>query len=336
MSSNPSIPSDQNAVSPSSYQLPPAPPKSHGRRNILIVVGVILIVLLTAAGLYFFTPIGTALQELLFPRAIPQELHAAAFISDSLNGNSILYRFGPPGMTAENAGAVLVSATESKNGFARITRSADGTFKVYLDGQVVLQDTIQRLGIDRAPDGKSLVFAVASSTEPFISPVQAPTLSLDRKSWNVFLYIPSTHTALKLGAGVSPFFLDNTHVVWMAPAGLAIVDLASGTSKILVPDITGRASAAALVSPNHTIFAWYESGSKTLVPYKVSTTNAVALPKTIVPSVRWVTLGNDSFYELAASARDTQILKQAFGAGSVVVGHVPPAPTIQRLLLGSI
>ncbi|MDB5266139.1 MAG: hypothetical protein JWM39_852 [Parcubacteria group bacterium] len=333
------MPADQSTVSPPSYQLPPVPPAPphRGRTITLIVVGALIVLLAIVAGLYYFTPLGTQLMTMFVPTSIPTELKSASFLSDTPTGNTIVYQGTDSIKTPKDAGTVIVSAVENASGGARITRSADGTFKVLLDNTVVIQDTKQRIGIDRSPDGKSVVFAQASSTIPFIPPAISPTLHIDRKGWNVLVYVPASHTTINLGTGVSPFFIDTTHVAWLAPAGLAVADLSTGQSKILVPDTTGRASAATLVSPDHSVFAWYQGATKTMMPYKVTATAAMALPKTLIPdSLRWVALGNDSFYELQPVASETEILKQPFGASATVVGRLPLSAAITRLWLGSI
>jgi hypothetical protein len=330
---------DQNTVSPASYQLPPVAPVSHQGRNIaLISIGVVIALVAIGAAVFFFTPLGTSLQERFIGTQIPQELRAAAFVSDQPTGVSIIYHFQAYGKAAtEDAGAALVSAVQDARGSARITRVANGTFMMYLDGKVIQQDTHARIGIDRAPDGKSVVYAQASSTMPFLPPAAGPTLNISRTGWNVIVFTPSTGPSIHLGAGVSPFFIDQTHVAWLAPAGLAVIDLSTQQTKILVPDVAGRGSEAMLVSPDHSVFAWYEGKSKTLMPYKVTPTTATALPKTLVPdSLRWVALGNDSLYELDRTESNTQILKQAFGAKALLIGHFTASTNITRLWLGSI
>ncbi len=339
MPPTPPVPPDHTVVTAPSYQLPAAAPVSHTRRNIaLIVIGVLVILLAAAAAIFFFTPIGTSLQTRLIANLIPQELRAAAFISDQPTGVSIVYHFtGTGSYTSEDAGAALISAVQNVNGSARITRVNDGTYMVYLDGKVIQQDAHQRIGIDRSPDGKSVVYAQASSTVPFVSPAAGVTIPVNRMQWNATVFTPSTNTAITLGTGVSPFFVDQTHVIWLAPAGLAVIDLATLQTKILVPELKGRASAATLLSPDHTIFAWYEGTTKTLVPYKVTAATATPLAKTEVPeSLRWVTLGNDALYELDRTESNTQILTQPFGAKALLIGHVSNTLNMSRLWIGSI
>ncbi|MDB5195391.1 MAG: hypothetical protein JWO84_575 [Parcubacteria group bacterium] len=330
-------PPDQSVVSLPSYQLP-GTPKARPHRTGLIIVTVIVVLLLLATGLYFFTPYGKELQARLMPASIPPELQSASFLSDVGPANTMMYRFPKTGKTREDAGAVVISATQSTKGSARITRAADGTFTVSLDGKAVQQDKTPRVGIDRAPDGASIVFAVASSTsQTFTSPADVPTLPLIRKNWSIVMYVPSTHTTIRLGTGASPFFIDQTHVAWLAPVGLAVIDLTTKKSTVLVPDMNGRISSETLVSPDHSIVAWYAGvDAKTLVPYKVTATSAYALATTTLTTSHSIILGNDSFYEIGASSGATQILKQPFGASASVVGSIPLALKISRILFGSL
>lgn len=236
-----------------------------------------------------------------------------------------------------DAGGVLISAAQNGKGTARITRSADGTFVVSMDTITVLQDKTPRTNIDVAPDGRSIVFAVASSTSATIPSASASSLPISRTAWNVVLYLPATHSTIMLGAGVSPFFVDQSHIAWIAPAGLALADLMTGTSAVLVPDTTGHVSSQMLVSPDHTIVAWYAPGAGMLLPYKVSASGATALTKTTLPSPsRSVTLGNDSFYILRTAGTETEILKQAFGQQAVHAGDIPSSLDIRRLVLGTL
>lgn len=319
-------------------QVPPYKfPASPRRRTGLVFTVVIVALLAIALAAYFFTPLGNQLKAMITPTAIPQELRGAAFLSDMASGSTSIYRFPASGKSMADAGGLLLSAAQNGKNSASITRSADGMFKVSVDGAVVLQDSEPRVGIDVAPDGKSIAFGMASDTMAFAPASVTPLLPLDRTRWNAVVYMPATHKTIVLGKGVSPFFLDATHVAWLAPAGLAVSDLTNGTSKVLVSDLTGRVPFAPLVSPDHTIVAWYASGGfKTLQVYKVTATAAQALPKTTLPfNVSSVALGNDTFYELRTSGAPTDILEQPFGGSAAVAGHILASLKVSRLLLTS-
>jgi hypothetical protein len=166
---------------------------------------------------------------------------------------------------------------------------------------------------------------------------------LSHRGWNVVLYIPATHKSITLGAGASPLFIDTTHVAWIAPTGLAVIDLSTGNTTILVKNLTIKVLSTVLVSPDHTIVAWYDPSSKNLMEYKVTASTATALPATPVPAgsltgmkpIHSLSLGNDSVYMLRLSPTGTEILKATFGQQATKVGSLPSSLGIGRLVIGS-
>lgn len=311
---------------------------THVLRVILLAVIVVAVAAVSYLILVLRMPLPGFVGEYLAGLSLPQELRSATLVAAGGNGKSVLYRADTVGFHSEELDASVVSATEDATGSARIDHTEEGTFRVLLDDAVVIQDQYPRIGITRATGGNRIAFAQAVDTQAFISPAEAPMLFLDRKRWEVVVYEPATRTTSTLGQGVSPVFVDDTHVVWLAPAGLAIADLVSGETRVLVPDAEGRVPATALVSPDHSLIAWYAPASKNLVLYKISASGAEALPALDVPTpVRSISLGNDVLYIVRSVGLGTEILKQSIESGEVTnLMRLPTSMRIQRLLFGSI
>lgn len=311
---------------------------THVLRLILLAAVVVAVAALSYLILVLRMPLPGFIGEYLAGASLPAELRSATLIAARGADRNVLYRAEAAGFDTETLDAAVVSATVDAAGSARIDRTPEGTFRVLLDDAVVIQDQYPRVGITRAATGNRIAYAQAVDTQAFISPAEAPQLFLDRKRWEVVVYEPATRTTSTLGQGVSPVFVDDTHVVWLAPAGLAIADLVTGETRVLVSDTEGRVPAAALVSPDHSLIAWYASASKSLVLYRISASGAEALPVVDLPSpVRSVALGNDALYIVRSIGLGTEILKQPLAGGELTnLVRLPVSMRVQRLLFGNI
>ena len=304
-----------------------------------MLIAAIVAVLTTAfLILVMRMPLPGILGEYLAGVTLPQELRSAVLISDREDGTSVLYHARIGGLNKESLDAGLISASLSNEQEARIERAPDGTFKVSVNETTIIQDAYPRVGVSVSPSGTRVAFAQAIDTQAFVSPAQAPALALDRKRWEVVVYEPSTRTTSTLGTGVLPVFIDDTHVVWLAPAGIAVADLVNGQTQVLLSDTTGRAASVSLVSPDRTLVAWYAPKDQQLTLYRMSAGEAVALPPVSVPSpVRSLALTNDAVYIIRSVGFGTEILKQPIAGGEAVsVVRLPSSMRIQRLLFGSI
>jgi hypothetical protein len=269
-----------------------------------IWLAVIAVVLIAAAVAYLFTPMGSYIGGYFAQGPIPQELKGAILFADRTPNKTTTYLFGKDLKNpAEELDSVIVSETVDSTGSSRITRSADGTFKVFLEGKLISHDFLPRIGISRSPDGNLIAFAQATATPEFISPAQAPLSPIDSKRWEIIVYKASTNTIINLGVGVSPFFVDQTHVAWIAPAGLAIADLSSKNITVLVKNLNIHPLSVSLVSPDHSSIAWYDAHLKVLTAYKITATTATLLPLTTLAngsstasSLHSLSLGNDGVY----------------------------------------
>ncbi|KND49777.1 MAG: hypothetical protein AB203_01670 [Parcubacteria bacterium C7867-008] len=333
------MPDQSDGVGPTHFSslTPPLAQEPSHKNRYLIIIGAVVLILVLVAAAFIFTPLKGYIGALLGQIKIPTELKGATFIADSDQTKTTLYSFDKAIRETEALEGVLVSAEKTAAGEARITRSGGGNFSVSLDEKVLFKDSFPRIGISRSPDGTRVVFAQSLEISSFISPAEGALLPLDRKRWEIIMYEPASRSTINLGKGVSPFFIDQTHVAWIAPAGLAVMDLTTGVTKVLVPDVGGRVIATALVSPDHSVIAWYGKGSKTLLAYKVNTDSAEPLPPTAISgSMRSLALGNDGFFIISIAHGYAELFKQPFGQESASVGRLPGNLGIGRVLLGSI
>ncbi|MEK7549410.1 MAG: hypothetical protein AAB519_00280 [Patescibacteria group bacterium] len=300
-------------------------------KKYLVILGVATLFFGASLWLYKTNYLSLLLSFTRF--SLPSELQGATFISDQ-GAQTIAYPFL---RRAEAVPGKLISATNYESGSASIIKR-DATFSVMLDGNTVLEDTRPRLNITRSSTGSRIAYAEAEDPSVFVSPADAPLLANDRSQWKVVVYEPLTRTSFVLGNGVAPFFVDDTHVAWMAPAGLAIADLTTGTSKVLVPDIQGRTPTSSLVSPDHSIIGWYSDDAQAIELYRVSVDTAE--PVSVIPlspKVISVTLSNDALYSISLQSSQSVVMKQSFtDASPHTIMKLPLGLYVKRLLLGSI
>ncbi|KND48241.1 MAG: hypothetical protein AB199_04405 [Parcubacteria bacterium C7867-004] len=300
-----------------------------------VAFGIVLIIAL-AIGLYVFTPAGGPIRLQIFEAGRTEASQKITFVSDREIGKTTLYRYDGTAKETEVVESSIVSTVERENGAARIMQR-DGIFQVVVDGTVVIEDQTPRIGIDRSPDGTRIVFAKAIDASSFVSPAESFQSSVDRRSWEVIVYEPATKSTITLGTGASPFFVDDTHIALMTLEGLAIRDLESEEMRIVIQDERGRVSAVTLVSPDHSVFAWYAAGSKTLRTYKVTAGGATLFSETEVPGkIRSLSLGDDALYLLQGNGWGVDVLKQPFGEKAERIGSLPSQMGVSRILLGSL
>jgi hypothetical protein len=320
------------------YQAPDLHRSTHTLRFVLLCVIIVALLVVSYLILAMKMPLPGFIGERLAGLSFPKDLNAVTLISDRGVEGSVEYTHNGSAFTPKALGVSLLSATKDASGSAHIVQVTDGAYKVFIDDAVVIQDGHPRIGIARSPSGMRIAFAQALDTSTFVSPADAPILFLDRDRWHVIVYEPSTKTFTTLGKGVTPFFVDETHIAWIAPTGLAMADLVSGETSLLVADIDGRVPALSLVSPDRSLVAWYAAASKDLVLYRVTASGAEPLPSVVLPTpLRSIALGNDAVYLVRSILTGTEILKQPLQGGEAEsVVRVPASMRISRLLFGNI
>ncbi len=304
------------------------------RRLLFILLGVVLVTILVWMLAWFYPPARTSILLWAVRGTVPEELTSVVFVAESTEG-SLLY----PGLSRqEKLPGTLVSATKDELGSAQILRTGSGKFQVVVDGTTVVEDTKPRMGIARSPSGMRVAYAEAIEPSAFLSPASAPILSADRKSWRVVVYEPETRSSFVLGLGGAPVFLDDTHIVWMAPAGLAIADLQTAKTTLLLPETEAHIPLSTLRSPDGKTIGWYAKGGQQVTLYRlgddtVSPLQTIALPKGIVSA----TLGDGALYSIRIRPWMTSVLTQPIAGGEPeTVMTIPNPLRIQRLLIGNL
>jgi hypothetical protein len=296
-------------------------------------------VLLIAAGIYFFTPIGQKANDTLNILTMPSELKDATFISDKPNG-ATSYRISGLSFVSESIPGILVSAEKSSARTAQILENPKGTYMLSVNGKAVYSTTTPLMGVTLTPDGsRAIVAAQLSGKEGIPAPVYFISPGTHPYLWTDFLlHLDGNGGPLAIGNGTSPIYLDATHILRIAPVGLVSVDMGNGAVAILVPQPVPVTISAVLVSANRSHMAVFDPKSRSIMVYKVTPQNAGLVATMKAPSpVTSYFLGNDALYILQNDGKTTDIAKETFGAATAtIVARLPQSMDITRVLIGSL
>ena len=139
------------------------------------------------------------------------------------------------------------------------------------------------------------------------------------EKWRVVVIDAESKKQIVLGEGFSPFFTDDTHVLWFSPAGVMLTDITMNTSELL--DTTPSTSILPLpgpvVSPDGTHIAWVNKDAAISV-YRITDTKLeLIVSYTEGNKSPFIALGNDALYSFVPSKGGTEIYRSAFESGAL-------------------
>lgn len=296
----------------------------------LIVAGILAVLVIAAAFIAREQIVSVVSMYML-----PAELKQGTFVSFSEEGAQT-YEIHGIGYAAA-ASYAGVTALESARG-ASLTLQEQGTSIAY-NGVVVPLTPGLKTDIALAPSGEVFAFALLDTTAS--STPETTHMPRDPREWNLHVFYPKTNTTILLGEGVSPVFLDDTHMVWQTSLGIFHADLTSGDITLLLPGTTKAVHARLLVSPDRAHIARVtpsDSGTSRVSIYSFA--NSQLTPITDIVSKNPVlsyVLGNEALYSLELGMKHVELYTHSLTSTSKTrhLLTIPGSFAISRMLLAT-
>lgn len=315
-------------TNPIVHELPPQRPS----RVPYLIGG--LAVLVVGAGVSFFgfifKPTAYPMQEWIALRLVSEEIQHTTFLADSSEGTARAF-MNNHAFNAQSIGDTLISL-DGRTTHAEIVLRPTGSYDIVVDGKQVLGSRTPKAGVSRSVDGTYVAFAHASTTA-----TSTAQTTVDPATWSVSLLDVRTGAVRDIGTGVSPLFVDASHLVRITAQGIVKYDLSNGTDSFMVQEPFGAASNTSLSSPDRSLLAWRDSTRNTITVYRVAegTADSVAtIP--IAADVVAYAIGNTAVYTLRPAKTGMQVWQQSFGKGAHKVLTLPPSLKVTRMVTGSI
>lgn len=177
----------------------------------------------------------------------------------------------------------------------------------------------------RAPSGTYSVFAEQKSNGSSTLNVAEPM------QWEVWLQHTRSADRVSLGTGYAPFVLDDTHVAWFAPDGIAVHGFVNGTTTLAYRMPIAQMGSAIQFSPDRRHVAWTDA-SKRVTHLGAVTAETYRETGTISDALASPVLANDALYDVRQSLRGAQLWRYPLSGGKAILIETFP-PSFQ---LGSI
>ena len=268
---------------------------------------------------------------------MPSGLKSATFISTTRT-TTTLYRLSGFSFTSETLPGTLISADERAPNSAQIILDAEGKYTLYLNGKSMYATTSSLAGVSVSPDGNSIAFAHSKTAlVPREMPQLIPMTWFDSRMWQVTSLSLKTGVYTSIGTGSAPLFIDDTHLLRVAPGAILVTDVTTNQQSAVSPGVFYRAPVSVLQSPDRTLIGWENNPVKTISIYKTSA-RGVELVATMPYSGSGVyALGNDGLYIAHASPFGGGVWKQGFTDKKPhKVGFLSSAYFITRIATGSL
>ncbi|MBY0294306.1 hypothetical protein K2Q08_03170, partial [Patescibacteria group bacterium] len=289
------------------------------------------------AALLAFPSISNNVRTRMSAHTASRVLPHAQFLSDSIGSTEIYVEKNRAFVQSPNSNGIMVSSAVTANHAAYVMRGGDGNYHVFDDGREIFASKSALVGIDRSADGKFLVYAEQATTSAPVSitGISLRFLSLNPNEWTVLLRDVDTGKTIRVGTGVHPFFLGDRYVVRVAPVGIFITDLATGSEHNAIQKIFSRVSIHSLVSPDRTHMGVSDSSTKTTI-YSVSPQEIKEIA--VLPTVQQFAtyaLGNTALYTIRMTNAGTEILRKSLSGSQTesAVLLLPSSLRITRLVL---
>lgn len=306
---------------------------------VALVLGVLLICGLVYA-LFRYTPLGTSIAEAWGIASMPAELRHGLFMSEEKDGVTTVYHVDGVSLVGEKQKGTVISGTKTEKSVALIIRDVSSVYHITLDGTEVYATSTPIKGLALSPSGNDVVFSARTDPREVIpAPVYLVAVQLHPAAWDIFLlHAKQQGFTAHLGAGTAPSYVDDTHVTWISPVGIAMADTKTGIVKILESRMISSYPAAILVSPNRTALGLIGTSTKSFDIFKLAPDSVEKTASfTYTGTVTSYALGNQSLYTLSNNGTRTQIVKQDFASPKQsVVGKIPQRFHIARVLVGSL
>lgn len=268
-----------------------------------LVLG-ILVIALIAGALFFYPPLRNSVHEGWSSLFYPKELATVRFIASS-NGTGALYvragsEFVPHTITDEGALPSETFASFTDDGtLASILLFPDGFTVLAIDGAQVHASVSEKTTVDLSPNKQLLAF-----TEKTPGSAESRAVVLNRGNKNQTV----------LGTGFSPFFIDDTRVLWFSSEGIMLTELPSGVVTIL-EKASVKVTSFPVLSPDGTRVAWMDSTGMLQLRRLEGTVLVSAVTYPDVPDGARLGLGNVGLYVLSPVDAGTEVRRYPLEQG---------------------
>lgn len=228
-------------------------PGKHTLRNAALALAVVL----GALAVWFF-----GFQYLPTARPVSLAVSALTLPADLTNAVFIV----PPAEYRKNAFGyeatalpvgVLTGYAHAGDTTLRLVKNMQGEFSLTVNRAEVINTLLPVSFPTLSPDGRAVAYSQSlnSSGQELAETPIARNALVEPIGALALLYFPATERTLALGAGVAPKFIDQTHIVRIAPGGIIVTDLTTGYETVLLTRSISALGAPILQSPDRSLIA---------------------------------------------------------------------------------
>ena len=256
-------------------------------------------------------------QAVVSSRAVSEHLSGAQFLSDE-KGHSTVYVQEGASFAQRYSDSFIMSAEFSSTSDVRIARVPDGSYELRNGGRVIHHSEAALDGVDRSSDGKYIVYAeqATSSLSVAGSDLIVPYLPLIPNEWAVWTIDIESGAKVRIGTGLRPFFIDDTHLARITPVGVIVTDLQTGEERLTLAQTFPRVPFLPLVSPDRTLVGIANPSSTNVKIYRTLSDSAEEVAVLPAPDhAASYALGDDGLYSVRLSPSGSELWLQPTAAG---------------------
>lgn len=257
-------------------------------------------------------------QAVVSSRTVSQHLEGAQFLSDE-KGHSKVYVQDGISFAQRYSGGYIVSADFGPASDVRVVRvPEDGSYELRNGGTAIHRSAMALDGADRSPDGKYIAYAEqATSSQPALSDLVMPFLPVRPNEWGVWTIDIESGTKVRIGTGVRPFFIDETHVARVAPVGVIVTDIVTGEERKVVGQTFPQTPFMPVVSPDRTLLGIANPSSTSVRIYRMRPDSSEEVATLPTPdSAASYALGDDGLYTVRLTPSGSELWLQPATDGS--------------------
>lgn len=296
------------------------------------IVLAVLVLLGVGVALWSYQPSAVYISTLM----VPKELKNSFFVADGADTEQVYRMQGHTYTEVPHEGALIAN---DGNGGVAVTRDATGTYRITQKNQSILSTTTAVIGVSQSKNETAVAYAIAldSRTVPFQKNFELPVATIDTQAVRIEYTLRHGSTSVTVfgPTGSAPVYLDDTHISYLSPFGVFVLDTETGKSIELLDHSFTRIPLTVLVSPDHTLLGVRDLKTKTMTIYRVTATEARQVAQIPLPKAAAAyALGNDSLYSVTISSWGTTILKRSLtGKIAYPVLFLPRSLQVNRLLI---
>lgn len=298
---------------------------------VLLITGVLASIVSLYLSVSTVRDVTRPVREAITSATAPAELTSATFVALADDSTTFYVRDSASGsFTQSTVKGHVISQDRNGEYTAQIVVASGAQYAVTVNGAIVATSTYPLTGVTVSGDGAHIMFAQAKDTQSFTLPRAAfvPILTIAPRDWSVVYLNRQTGRTQVVSEGVSPYFVDSRHSIYVAATGIYMYDLNTATSTVVLAQSISRTPVLRLVSPDRLKVALFDLKARALAVYAIDPTERKAQDlgiTTLAGTVAAYTLGNDGVYVLKLPDQKSEVWKQTFGSSVGSLAFVLPA-----------